>query len=175
MRLMLRLAFLALPFQIRQRSRSTSSTIIAFACTLLGLSADRPLAACVACWNRIAIWNQSRMGGVVTPAPTRTDPQTWTAISEGGHHCGVGSANSSKVSMDQRRDVGTSLRHRSEHLPASVTSLDISDADLQVPLAVFATADEGRIHADGDRRSHSCWPARGRGAKLLADPQGMTA
>src|SRR5271166_89901 len=102
-------------------------------------------------------------------------PQTWTAISEGGHHCGVGSANSSKVSMDQRRDVGTSLRHRSEHLPASVTSLDISDADLQVPLAVFATADEGRIHADGDRRSHSCWPARGRGAKLLADPQGMTA
>jgi hypothetical protein len=43
---MLRLAFLALPFQMRQHSRLTSSTIIALACSLLG-SAGRPFAACV--------------------------------------------------------------------------------------------------------------------------------
>jgi hypothetical protein len=48
---MLRLAFLARPFQMRQRSRSTSATITAFACTLLALLANKPLAACVASVN----------------------------------------------------------------------------------------------------------------------------
>jgi hypothetical protein len=48
---MLRLAFLALPFQMRQRRRLTSSTITVFACILARPSADKPLAVCVACWN----------------------------------------------------------------------------------------------------------------------------
>src|ERR1700733_12744048 len=68
-RSMLRLAFLALPFQMRQRSRSTSPTIADFACILAASSVGKPLAVCVACGIRIAMWNQSRMGGVVTPAP----------------------------------------------------------------------------------------------------------
>ncbi len=46
---MLRLAFLALPFQMRQRSCSISSTITVFACILLGSSAGKPLAVCAAC------------------------------------------------------------------------------------------------------------------------------
>ena len=53
--------------------RSTSATITAFACTRSGLSVDNPLAACVACCSRMAMWNQSRIGGFVTPASARID------------------------------------------------------------------------------------------------------
>ena len=70
---MLRLAFFALPFQMRQRRRSTSSTITDFACILPGLSVGNPPAVCAACWIRIAMWNQSRKGGAVIPASTRMD------------------------------------------------------------------------------------------------------
>ena len=63
-RSMLRLAFFALPFQMRQRRRSTSSTITIFACIRPGPSDGNPLATCVACWIRIAMWYQSRMAQV---------------------------------------------------------------------------------------------------------------
>ena len=65
------LAFLALPFHIRQCRRSTSSTITAFAATRAGSSADSPPAVCSRCWSRMAMWNQSRIGGSVTPASAR--------------------------------------------------------------------------------------------------------
>jgi hypothetical protein len=65
--------FFALPFQMRRRRRSTSSTITDFACILPGLSVGSPLAVCAVCWIRIAMWNQSRNGGVVIPASTRRD------------------------------------------------------------------------------------------------------
>jgi hypothetical protein len=70
---MLRLAFFALPFQMPQRRRSTSSTITIFAYIRPGPSDGNPLATCVAYWIRIAMWNQPRMGGVVIPASTRID------------------------------------------------------------------------------------------------------
>jgi hypothetical protein len=41
-------ARVVLPFQIRQRRRSTSATIAAFACILQGLSVGNPPAACAA-------------------------------------------------------------------------------------------------------------------------------
>ena len=75
---------------------------------------------------------------------------------------------------DQRRDVGVSLRDRSEHLPPSACGFNISDTDLQVPFPLFATTDERRIHADGDRCCcRSCRLVRGRSSKLRADPQRM--
>jgi hypothetical protein len=110
------------------------------------------------------------------PGIDQDRPQTGTAVGERGHFSIVGSANGSKVLADQRRDVSVSLGDRSEHLPASARSFDISDADLQVPFTRFATADEGRIHADSDRsRCRRCWLVRARGPKLLADPQRMVA
>src|SRR3954447_12013557 len=36
-------------------------------------SVDNPLAACFACWSRMAMWNQSRIGGFVTPASAKID------------------------------------------------------------------------------------------------------
>ncbi len=44
----------ALPFQMRQCSRSTSSTITAFAAPRAGSSADMPSANCFRCCSRIA-------------------------------------------------------------------------------------------------------------------------
>ena len=32
-----------------------------------GWSVDNPLAACFACWSRMAMWNQSRIGGIRDP------------------------------------------------------------------------------------------------------------
>ncbi len=60
-----------LPFQMRQCSRSTSATITAFAAARAGSSADSALTICFRCWSRMAIWNQSSIGRVVTPASAR--------------------------------------------------------------------------------------------------------
>src|ERR1700733_5108216 len=54
-RLMLRWAFFALPFQIRQCRRSTSATIVAFAFTRSGSFIDKFAAASFVCCKRIAI------------------------------------------------------------------------------------------------------------------------
>ena len=102
--------------------------------------------------------------------------QTGTAVGERGDFSVVGSADGSKALSDQRRDVCDSLRARSEHLPPSTCSFNISDADLQVPFTLFATTDERQIHADGDRCCcRSCRLVRGCSSKLLADPQRMVA
>src|SRR5271165_6367189 len=66
-------AFLALPFQMRQCNRSTSATIAVFAWMRPGSSVDNPLAACFACCRRMAMWNQSAIGGFVTPASASND------------------------------------------------------------------------------------------------------
>jgi hypothetical protein len=63
----------ALPFQMRQHSRSTSVTIVALASLRLGPSKDNPLTASVACCGRMAMWNQSAIGYAVTPASARID------------------------------------------------------------------------------------------------------
>src|SRR2546423_7179277 len=86
------------------------------------------------------------------PGIDQDGPQPGTTVRECGQLGGVGLANGLKGSADQRRDVGASLGDRSEHLPASAGCLDVTDADLQVPFALFATADERRIDADGDCR-----------------------
>ncbi len=70
-RSMLIWASCALPFQMRQYSRSTSSTITAFASARVGSSAGSVLAICFKCWSRMAVWNQPSVGGAVTPASAR--------------------------------------------------------------------------------------------------------
>ena len=97
------------------------------------------------------------MGGVGTPALTRDGPKTGAAVRESGHYGCSGSASHVKFLTEQGRNIGVRLGHRCEHLPGSASRFDISDADLQMPLALFATADEGRINADGDR---CCRPRR---------------
>jgi hypothetical protein len=57
---------------MRQCRRSTSATITAFAVTRSGSSVDKFAAAGFVCCKRIAMWNQSKIGGFVTPALART-------------------------------------------------------------------------------------------------------
>jgi hypothetical protein len=62
-----------------------------------------------------------------------------------------------------------------EHLPATVGCLDVADANLQMPFAVLAAADEGRINGDGDgRRCGRRLDRRGL-AEVLADFERMAA
>src|SRR3954464_8068420 len=68
---MLICASLALPFQMRQRNRSTCVMIIAFAAPRAGSSSDSTPATCFRCCSRMARWNQSSIGGAVTPASAR--------------------------------------------------------------------------------------------------------
>jgi hypothetical protein len=89
--------------------------------------------------------------GLRDPGVGQDRAQTRTTVGECGHSGVGGVANASKVSADQHRDVGVSLRDRSEHLSASTGGLDVADADLQVAFAFFAAADEGRVQADSDR------------------------
>jgi hypothetical protein len=78
-------------------------------------------------------------------------PKTGTAVCERGHFGVVGSANGAKALLDKHRDVGVGLGDCSEHLPTSTRSFDIADANLHVTFALFAAADERRIHADSDQ------------------------
>jgi hypothetical protein len=53
---------------MRQCGRSTSVAIVALAFLRSGASVIDPLAANLACCCRMATWNQSAIGRVVTPA-----------------------------------------------------------------------------------------------------------
>jgi hypothetical protein len=160
---------------MRQRRRSTSATIAAFAFTRPGLAVNNPLAACVACCIRMAMWNQSRIGGFVTPGIGQYRPQTRTTVGKRGHLGGLGLPRGFKVSQDQRHDVSVSLRHRCKHLSFSGGGLDVADAEFHVARAIFAAADEGRTQADCDRRCRGGSLIDRRIAKLLASPQRMAA
>jgi hypothetical protein len=150
-----RRAFLALPFQIRQCRRSTSDTITAFACIRPGVSVDNPLAAC----SRVAAPH-----GDVKPIGDR-----WLLATGLGQHrpeargtvrersqLGVGgSADCLKAAPDHHYDLRLGLRHSAEYLSTAAGSLDVADANLQMPLAGMAAADEGRVYSDSDRRHGS--------------------
>ena len=100
---MLRWAFLALPFQMRQCKRSTSATITAFAVTRSGLSVANFDAASFVCCKRIAMWNQSKIGGFVTPRVGQNRAQTRTTVGESGHLGGVGPADGFQGSAGSAR------------------------------------------------------------------------
>jgi hypothetical protein len=90
----------------------------------------------------MATWNQSAIGGVVTPGTGQNGPQTGAAVGERGQLRVVGAADHLKVAADQRREVGLGPRDSAEHLPASSSRLDVADANLQVSFASVAAPDE---------------------------------
>ena len=80
------LGILALPFQMRQCSRSTSVTIVALASLRPGSSVSNPRAAGFACCSRMAMWNQiCDRPRAVTPASARIDRSPGTAVGERRH------------------------------------------------------------------------------------------
>src|SRR4051794_16356156 len=143
------LASLALPFQMRQRRRSTSATITALAFSRSGVSAGRMPAVFSACCSRMAMWNQSRLGDT---GIDQDRAQPGTAIGERRQPGVGGLANLLQTTLDQRFDRRIGLCDRGETLPAAVRRLDIAKANFEMPLALLTAPNEGRIQGQGDRR-----------------------
>jgi hypothetical protein len=139
-RLMLRWAFFALPFQIRQCRRSTSATIVAFAFTRSGSLIDKFAAASfrVLQTHRDMKPVQNRRFRYARVGQNRT--QTRTTVSEGGHLGGVSPAHGFQGPLDQRGEVGVGSGDGAKDLAATVNRLDVADADRQMAFAVFAAA-----------------------------------
>jgi hypothetical protein len=116
------------------------------------------------------MWNQSAIGGFLQPASARIDRRPGGAVGERGHLGVGGSADRLKAAPDQRCDLRLGLRHSAEHLPTTARCLDVADANLQMPFAVLAAADECQVYGDVDCRRSGRRPDRGSVAKLLASP-----
>ena len=78
-------------------------------------------------------------------------PQSGTAVGERRQRRALGASDSVEAAADQRSEVRVGLGDGAEDLPSSGRRLDIADPDLQVPLAVLAAPDEGRIQGHHDR------------------------
>ena len=109
------------------------------------------------------------------PGIGQNRPQTGAAIGERGQLRVVNSADRLQASADQHRDVGIGPRDGAVDLPAPVGSLDIADPNFEMPFAVIAATDEGRIHGDGDGRRGRLRLDRGGVTKLLTDLERMAA
>jgi hypothetical protein len=147
-----RRAFLALLFQIRQCRRSTSGTITAFACIRLGVSVDNPLAVCFACCSRMAMWNQSAIGGFLQPASARIDRRPGAPSVNAVNSVSAVRPTVSRLRREHHGDLRLRLRHGAAYWSAAAAGLDVPDPNLQMPLALVTAADECRIDCDGDRR-----------------------
>src|SRR3954467_2907938 len=143
MRSMLIRAFVALPFQMRQRNRSTSVMIIAFAASRAGSSCDSTPATCFRCCSRMAIWNQSSIGDAVTPVSARMRRSPGQPSVKAVSAVSPGPADGVEGVADQHPNVCVGLRDGAENLSSAGLCFDIADPDLEVPLAVLAAADEG--------------------------------
>src|SRR3954470_24085440 len=142
MRSMLTFASLALPFQVRQRRRSTSSTITAFAAALrtIGRQASGNL--------RQVLQPHGDMEPVEYRKPRdasveKNAPQPGTAVGKRRQHCALGPPDRIEATADQACEIRVGLRHGAEDLPPSARRLDIADPNLQPPLAGLATPNEG--------------------------------
>src|SRR5271166_378215 len=175
MRSMLICASVALPFHNRQCSRSTSSTITAFAATRAALSADRPLAVCLRCWSRMPMWNQSRIGSSVMPTSARIRRSPEHPVGEGGQHRVLGSPDGVEALADQDFDICISFGNGSENLPPTHLRFDIADPHLQMPLAILTAANERRVQGHGNGRRRQLRPSHGINPKRRADLQGTSA
>ena len=102
-------------------------------------------------------------------------PQPGAAVGERGQYRVLCPPDRVEVAADQRHEIRVGLRHGAEDLPSSCRRLDIADPDFQVPLAVLAAADEGRIQGHRDRLDRSCRFEGRRHWQLFSDLEGMTA
>ena len=125
-------AFLALPFQMRQCSRSTSVTIVALASLRPGSSAGNPLAANFACCSRMGDVEPVRDRRCGDAGVGKNRSQAGTAIGERSHLCGSGSAGCLEALTDLNCNVEVSdPGDGAEDLPPTVGCLvDVANAEL---------------------------------------------
>src|SRR5690242_19021663 len=100
--------------------------------------------------------------------------QAGAAVAERGQLRLIDSAYRLQVSADRHREVSIGPRDGGEYLTASGSRLDVADANFQMPFAVMAATDEGRVHSDRDGRRGRRRLDRGV-AKLLPRLERMAA
>jgi hypothetical protein len=113
------------------------------------------------------MWNQSRIGGAVTPVAARIDRRP--------AHPSVKPVNTVERSADQGHEIRLRSGHGCEHLTATRVGLGVADPDFQMPFALFTAADERRVHADRDRRRGRCGRDHRVMPQLFAERQGVAA
>src|SRR4051795_7999268 len=119
MRSMLTFASLALPFHSRQRRRSTSSTITAFAAARSGPSDNRPSGNL-----RQVLQPHGDMKPVedrksLDASVEKNAPQPGTAVGKRRQRCALGPPDRIEAAADQACEIRVDLRHGAEDLPSS--------------------------------------------------------
>jgi hypothetical protein len=84
-------------------------------------------------------------------------------------------ADGGEAALYQRLDSSVGPGNCGEHLPGSIGRLDVAQADFKMPLILLTAADEGRIHAQGDRGGRCCRLSRGDIPHCLAHLECMGA
>ena len=162
----------ALPFQMRQCSRSASSAIAAFA------SACRRVVSRQCAGDLLQVLEPH---GDMKPVKHRRRgdtgvgedaPQARAAAGKGGQCRVPGSPSGVGTAADQRLEVGTGFGDDAENLAAASLRSDVAGLHLQVPLAVPAAADERRIQGHNDRRRFCIRPDRSPLTECHANLQG---
>src|SRR3712207_9337920 len=96
-------------------------------------------------------WNQSRIGGLVTPASARTERRPGQPSVNA-----VSAVSPVRPTASRARRISAAMSvpafYGTEHLPAALGRLGVADAHLQVPFALVAAPDERRVQAEGDGR-----------------------
>ena len=91
----------------------------------------------------MAMWNQSRPGGLVMPALTRIERSPEQPSVNAVSSVSVVCADIGKAAPDQRLDRGIGLCHCGENLTGSVRRFDVAETDFEMPLAILTAPDEG--------------------------------
>ena len=78
----------------------------------------------------MAMWNQSAIGGVVTPASAKIDRRPGQPpVGERSHLCGSGSADRLEAPANLNRNVSVGLGNGTEDLPPTVGCLDVANTN----------------------------------------------
>jgi len=133
---------------------------------------DNPSLACDAVGSSTPTIQDWQVRG---PGIGENAPQAGAPVGERRQHRILGSPDGIKAALDLRLDVGIGFGDGAENLPSARLRFDIANLHLQMPLAVLATADEGRIQGHRDRRSRRIRPHRGLIPKVRTDFKGVTA
>ena len=132
------------------------------------------VAICFRCCRRIAMWNQSRIGGAVTPAAANVDRRRRHPSLNP-----VSSVSPARPTASSRRSIKATILVSALRRPRKPGGLQTLTRHCRrgprMPLVVLAAADEGRIHPDGDCRRRNCWLDYGAIMKLLTHFQSMGA
>ena len=149
---------MALLFQMRQCSRSTSVTIGLLASVRPGSSVGNPLAGKLRVLQPHGDVEPVRVRPRVTPASARIDRRPGQPSVNAVTLVAAVRPTASEAPANLIRNVGVGSGDGTEDLPPAVGCLDVANANFQMPVTFLAATSQCRVHGDGDAHG-CCWPA----------------